>query len=296
MATTAVRYNVATLFDKVQQSLGSAGTQPVGTTDQTGRARQLLAAKSGKAVSAGQLAPQSAVAEAAEVDQTRAGLEQVQPAAQVAAAQQQQGQQKIADTEAATRADLALRRQQALQQNDIRKQQLFGEVAREGRKLDYDRDAAKLEQMAHTLRLSDKKYTDMLELEGQRRRLDSELDFKEALNQSILGSNADLLKSNLGNKSVLAASDREFQQTMSQLDLNAALEMASNEAADARQAAMISGAGGLATAGISGYGAYADAHPSTRPTATAPANTGTTQSHGGPGSADVAGSGWRSGL
>lgn len=245
---------MATLLDKIQQNLAASGAQSVGTTDQTGRARTLLAAKSGKQVSTGQLAPQSAVGEAAAVDPARQGLTALQPQGQLAAAEVGQQAQQLGAAEEAGRADLALHKQQALQQNTIRKQQLFGEMSREGRKLDLDRDAATLEQMAHTLRLSDKQYMDMLESEGQKRRLDSDLAFKEELQKSILGSNSDLLKQSLGNKSVLAANDREFQQAIASMDINAALQMAANEAHDAQTAAKIGAAGSLANAGVSAYG------------------------------------------
>lgn len=241
------------LIEKIQQSLATTGSEPVGNTDQTGRARQLLAAKSGKQISTSQLAPQSAVAEAAAVDQTRQQMAALQPAAQLASAQLGQQAQQVSAAETGARADLALRQQQMQQQNSLKKQQLLSEAAREGRKLDFDRDAAKLEQIAHTMRLSDKQYMDKLEMEGQKRRLDNSLAFKEELQRSIFGSNTDLLKTGLGNKSVLEASDRDFAEMMNQMDITAALEFAENEQKDARQAAIIGAAGSLATAGVGAY-------------------------------------------
>lgn len=251
------------LLDIVQRNLATAGTEPVPTTDQTGRARQLLAAKSGKVVSPGALAPQSAIAESVANDQTRQQLETLKPAGQLAAARVGQQVQQLGAQETGARADLELRKAQTLQANSLRKQELLANAAREGRKLDFDRDAAKLEQIAHSMRLSDKRYLDTLEVEGQKKRLEDDLAFKEELQKSILGSNTSLLKQSLGNKSVLSASDREFQEALAQIDINAALQMASNEAKDARQAAMISGMGGLASAGIQGYGAYSSTKPGT---------------------------------
>ncbi len=282
------------LIDRIQQNLAAAGTEPVGTTDQTARARSLLAAKSGKALPTASSAPQSAVAESAAVDQTAQAMAPVQQTGQVAAANVGQQTQQLAATERGARADLDIRKQQMQQQSAIKKNQLLADLSRDKQSLNLDRDKAKLEQLAFTMRMGDKQYMDMLESEGTRRRLDNDIDFKEALQKSIMGSNTDLLKQSLKYNDILAADDRQFQEALSHIDINAAIQMANNERADARQAAMIQGAGGLATAAVSAYG---NSKPSTTTTpAAAPANAGTTQAHGGPGSSDVAGSSWRSGY
>lgn len=261
------------LLDIIQQNLATASSQPAGTTDQTGRARTLLAAKSGKQVGAGQLAPQSAVGEAAAVDQTNQGLSALQPQGQLAAAEvaQQQGAQQAQEQTA--RDDLALRQKQLQQRTELNRQQLFGEVARENRKLDSERDAAKLEQLGATLRLNDKKYVDTLALEGQRQRLDNEVQFKEALQKAVFGSNLDLFRDKLDNRDVLYANDRQFADALAKIDVNAALQMAGNEARDAQAAAKIGAATSLANTGIGAYGTYANSSKGTAaPTETA-ANT-----------------------
>lgn len=247
------------LIDKIQQNLATAGSTPIGTTDQTGRARTLLAAKSGKALPTTASAPQSAVAESAANDQTNQALAPVQQAGNIAAANVGQQVKQLGAAETGARADLALRQQQLQQSNSIRKQQLLGDLGRDRASLDLDKDRAKLEQLAFTMRLSDKKYVDQLEAEGYRKRLDSDLGFKEELQKSIFGSNTDLVKKGLGNKDVLSADNREFAQALANIDINAALQVASNEAADAKQAAMISGVGGLATAGVGYYGSTKNA-------------------------------------
>lgn len=258
------------LLDIIQQNLATAGSQPAGTTDQTGRARTLLAAKSGKQIGAGQLAPQSAVGEAAAVDQTNQGLSALQPQGQLAAAEvaQQRGAQQAQEQTA--REDLALRQKQLQQRTELNRQQLFGEVARENRKLDSERDAAKLEQLGATLRLNDKKYVDTLALEGQRQRLDNEVQFKEALQKAVFGSNLDLFRDKLDNRDVLSANDRQFADALAKIDVNAALQMAGNEARDAQAAAKIGAATSLANTGIGAYGTYANSKPAT----TTSSNTG----------------------
>lgn len=275
------------LIDKIQQNLATAGSEPVGNTDQTGRARTLLAAKSGKAVNAAASAPQSAVAESAAVDQTNQAMAPVQQAGQVAAAGIGQQVQQLGAAETGARADLALRQKQLQQSNSIQKQQLLADLSRDRASLDLDRDKAKLEQLAFTMRMGDQKYLDQLEMEGQRKRLDNDLNFKEEMQKSIMGSNDELLKKSLGNTNIMAANDRDYAKALSAMDINAALEMARNEAKDAKAAAMISGVGGLATAGI----AAAGTKWSSGPAAPAPANAGTTQAHGGPSGPDYTGRG-----
>lgn len=281
------------LIDKIQQNLATAGTQQQGNTDQTGRARTLLAAKSGKQIGAGQLAPASAVGEAAAIDQTNQQMAALQPQGQVAAAEIGQAVKQLGAQETGARADLALRQKQLQQSNLLRKQQLLGDLGRDRATLDLEKDRAKLEQLAFTMRMNDKQYLDQLEMEGTRQRLDNDLNFKEELQKSIMGSNDELLKQSLGNRDIMAAGDREFAEAMGAMDINAALQMASNEARDAKAAATIGAAGGLATAAVGAYGQY---KPGTSTTSTAPANAGTTQAHGGPGSSDVAGSSWKSGV
>ncbi len=269
------------LIDTIQQNLATAGAQPVQTQDETQKARGLLAAKSGKQVAPGQLAPQSAVGEAAANDQTRAAMQPVQQQGQLAAAQIGQQTQQLAGQEQGARADLQLRQQQLQQSNSIRKQQLLQDLGNSRSTLDLDKDRAKLEQLATTMRLSDKKYMDTLESEGQRKRLDNDLSFKDELQNSLLGSNADLLKQQLGNKSVLAVDEREFTKALASIDIGAALQMAANEAKDARTAATIQGVGGLATGGIGAAGTKWNSAPPTE-AEPQPANMGTTQAHGGP--------------
>lgn len=281
------------LIDKIQQNLATAGSAPMGTTDQTARARTLLAAKSGKSLSSAASAPQSAVAESTAVDQSNQAMAPVQQAGQVAAAGLGQQVQQLGAQETGARADLALRQKQMQQSNANRKQQLLSELGRNKATLNLDRDRAKLEELAFTMRMNDKKYLDTLELEGTRKRLDNDLNFKEELQKSIMGSNSELLQKSLGNTNIMAANDRDFAKAMAAMDINAALDMANNEAKDSKQAAMISGVGGLATAAVGAYGSY---KPTSAAASTAPANAGTTQAHGGPGSSDVAGSSWRSGV
>lgn len=247
------------LIDKIQQNLATATAAPVATTDQTARARSLLAAKSGKNIGVADMAPASAIAEGAANDQTKQKLEELKPAGQMAAAGVGQAVQQLDAQETGARADLALRQQQMQQSNSLRKQQLLADLGRARGSLDLDRDKAKLEQLAFTMRLSDKQYLDKLEAEGAKKRLDSDLGFKEELQKSIFGSNTDLMKESLGNKDVLAADNREFAQALASIDINAALQMASNEAKDAKAASMIGAVGGLANAGVGYYGSTKNA-------------------------------------
>lgn len=242
------------LIEKIQANLAARPETP-GAQDQTRRAAGLLAARSGKQV--GAPAPMSNLAEQMAGAQTEQQAAQVQQQGQVAAAELGQQQTALAEAERGERADIGLRQKQVEQRASQQKQQILRDLGQGRRTLDAERDRAKLEQLSHTMALGDKQYTDRLQLEGKRARLDDELAFREALQKSIFGSNTDLLKQSLGNKDILEADDREFREMMSGIDIDFAMEMANNELADAKKAAMISGATTLATSGLGAYGTYA---------------------------------------
>ena len=244
---------MATLFDKIQNNLVAKPETP-GQQDQTRKAAGLLAARSGKQVAAP--APMSNLAEQMAGAQTEQAAAEVQQKGQMAAAELGQAQAAVTEAERGERADLALRQQQSQQRASQQKQQILRELGQGRRTLDTEKDRAKLEQLSHTMALSDRKYVDQLQREGQKLRLDNDLAFREALQKSILGSNEELLREGLGNKDILQADDREFREMMSGIDIDFAMKMADNELADAKKAAMISGVTTLATSGLGAYGTY----------------------------------------
>jgi hypothetical protein len=67
-----------------------------------------------------------------------------------------------------------------------------------------------------------------------------------------------MLETKLGNQSVLSASDRDFKKSLAQMGASDAYTMFKDEMAAAKERALYSGIGALATAGIGAYGTYKD--------------------------------------
>jgi hypothetical protein len=117
-------------------------------------------------------------------------------------------------------------------------------------------------------RFSQSNYLDELQTEGQRQRLDSETQFREALQTSIFADEEELLKSDLTFRSILNADDRTFKDELAVLDIDISIGLATSRAAGQQASAMYDAAGKVIQGGIQAGAAYAGksskADPNTR--------------------------------
>lgn len=225
--------------------------------DTTSGLATLLRAKSGKAVS-GPSTALSTQQEQAALAQTAQQMQPVQQAAQTQALAQEQQAREVAQKTQQQQADIAQARQANTMQTQLRTDQLLQELEQGRGKIDLSKYQANLEQVGHSLRLSNQQYIDTLQREGARARLNDSLQFSEQLAKSIMSDNKDLLEKQLGNKSILAASDREFSKRMSQMGIQNAWQMFDNELRTQKERALFTGIGAVATSGIGAYGQYAE--------------------------------------
>ena len=248
---------VASLYDTIKQGLQQVTAQPAPMTDQTVQASRLLRAKSGKAVSGPEVS-RVPVGEQAAVQQTQLGLEQLRPQAALQA--QQVGTAEQAQQEAAGREERQIAQSRRIDtvQNRIQTERLLNDLARDKQSLNLDKDRARLEQAGAYLALQDQQYVDRLQDEGRRARLDDKATFKEELQKSIFGDNTDLLQTQLGNRSILDANDREFRRALKNIDLATAAALVRNEIATSNEQAKWEGIGNIIGAGVQGVGAYAN--------------------------------------
>jgi hypothetical protein len=261
------------LFDTIQQNKQQLAGQAAPNQDQSLRVRDLLRAKSGQSVT--ENSGQSNLAEQSAVADTNTQLSGLATSNQIAsqgeklaaAGQEQQiGQQKQ-----------AIKQENKFNtvQNNLRTNQLLGELARDKGQLNLDQNKAKLEQTAFLLSMQDKKYTDQLNQIGQRRRLDNQVAFNQELEQVAFKDSLGLLKAKLRTGNVLSSNDRDFARAMSELTIDDALKIAALEskygqegadmenslaryqagqqASAANQQAMFQGIGQLASTGLSAY-------------------------------------------
>ncbi len=219
---------MANLFDTINQNRQQLAGQQAPVTDETGRIQKLLRAKSGKNVGTSDTAV-SSLGEQAAVADTNAQLASLTPGLQLqqqAETIEREGQQqKVQQAE----QDIEQSRRFNNVQNNIRTQQLLGDLSRDRGSLDLDKDRSKLEQVSFLMSMQDRKYTDELEAIGKRRRLDDEVAFRNEMEQVAFRDSIDILRDKLGKGDVLAANDREFATAMSNLSLDEAMKIANLE-------------------------------------------------------------------
>jgi hypothetical protein len=226
--------------------------------DTTSQLSTLLRAKTGKA-GAAPTGTTSTQQEQAAVAQTAQAMEPVKQAAATQQVAQEQQAREIVQKTQQQQAQIQQQRQANAVQTQLRTNELLQGLEQGKGRIDLARYQAGLEQVGQNLRLSNQQYIDNLQREGARARLNVDLQFKEQLARATLEDNKQLLEKQLGNKSILAASDREFSKRMAEMGLNSAWEMFRNDAKAAKDTAVFTGIGGLITTGIGAYGTYEDA-------------------------------------
>lgn len=248
---------MATLFDTLQQNQGlMSQTQPQAGT--TYKAADLLRAKSGRATGGSGIASSNLGEQQATTSANQTVQNQVLPATQIQLAGAQQQNQAINQK---TNQDIFNTQQGRSfdnQQTAQKATQMLQDLAQNKGKISANQYQSQMEQTAQALRLGTQQYTDKLQQEGETARLNSKIGFTEALQKSIFSGNEDLLKQKLNMSDVLAQSDREFAQKMSQMSLDTAWQLLNTDMASAQERALYTGIGNVAAAGVGAYGKYED--------------------------------------
>lgn len=219
--------------------------------DTTSGLATLLRAKSGKAAG-GPSTALSTQQEQAALAQTVQAMQPVEAAAQTQAKAQEQQAREVEQRASQQQTEIAQSRQANQMQTQLRTDQLLQELEQGRGKMDLAKYQSNLEQVGFNLRLSNKEYVDNLQREGARARLNDKIQFEKQLSQSILASNKELLERQLGNKSILAASDREFSKRMAEMGVQNAWQILNNDIKAAKEIGQAQAVGGLLKAGISG--------------------------------------------
>lgn len=247
---------MATLLDALNQSMQTGSQQATPALGETEQISQLMRAKSGKAGGSTSAPRQSSLTEA-----VNAGANQVQSRAMAQQGginlQQQASQQADIDQRSKEQnSQFNQQRKLNSQQLDLKTNQLLDEYTREGRKLDTQQDIQNLEQIGSALRLNNQQYVDKLKLEGQKARLDNDQDFKTKLNQQIFSDMEALVKDDNAFKTLMNASDRDFQKQLAEMDINSAWQIANSQMATTQAQSMWSGIGTMAQTGLAAYDKY----------------------------------------
>lgn len=261
--------------------IGTAGATGKAVGPQTGPAMSNIAAQ--RAAQAGQ-AQMEQVELAQTAGQQQLGFAQQMGERQVQSAEdaqrqqflqqqrQLQTQQIIQDQRRATQADMAAEAMLAQEQNlskqlessyanilsklatdrGIAEQDIFQYAKQARAELGAERYRAFLEQTAHAMALSDKKYTDTLRRIGQKRDLQNQINFKREAMQLAMGQDFEILGQQFNMQRLMGADAREFKTQLAKMDMNTAIQLAEQASKEAAYKSMITGATNIAT-GIVAY-------------------------------------------
>lgn len=240
---------MASLLDALKEGMTKPGSE---TGGQTEFAQRLLSAKQ-----TGKLAKGTGPSRATEGERIADSVaSQEQGAVRQGALSQLEELQTKSDQIAAqaeqTAARQDLQMEDIVQQNQIKTADMLEQIRQQEGQLTAQQRGARLEQAAFNLRMSNEEYLNNLQDEGKKKRLDNQIDFKTELQRTIFADQQSLLEDDLAFKEMMAMKDAEFQKLIANIDINAALQVASDAASAANQTSIWSGVGGLAS-GAAGY-------------------------------------------
>lgn len=225
------------LLDTIRKNSAQLAGAQVPATNNTQGVQQLLAAKSGKAGAAG-IGNLSSVGEQAANSQTQQTLQET--VAPQIAIQQGQTDVQAAQQEASARqqsAQIAQSRKFDTAQNQIQVQQLLQGLSQDRGNLQTQENQARLEQTSFLLSMQDKQYVQNLQLVGQKQRLDQAAQFQEEQQKLAFGSSLDLVKQQLGVQNLLATGQIDYNDAISRMSVEQAIQIADLERKDAANAA-----------------------------------------------------------
>lgn len=243
---------MSTLMDSLKKSL-TGTAQPAPELGQTQRVQGLLEAKAGKALADDSGPARSTIGETSAALQTKTALQDqsLQNKLQSASIGQEAAAQEVKVEE--ERKNLGSQLEEYRSAFERQSDNLLRDFERDSRQLDDTRTQAKTEQLGFLLRLQDKQYIDQLQMEGEKARLNTNLGFKEAAFRSQLEDNMTLFRNDQMFKKFVNSSEREFRDQLSKMDINYAMQVASNAQQAANQQSIFSGIGNVVSGGAAIY-------------------------------------------
>lgn len=245
---------MANLLETIRQN-SNLLQKPAGVTGETQKLSSLLRAKQGKAGTDPEVA-QSNIQEQAAVANTNAQLRnQVAPQLALQNAQVSQAVRGTEQQANIQQQEIAQSRRANELENRIKTDELLQNAEQARGNLDLERDRATAEQISHNLRLQNKQYTDNLQREGARARLDDSLRFKEELTRSALADNEALARDSKIQQAMLNDSDRQFDKRLAQMGVDESWAIVRSDMRAAKEEAKWGAIGALGGAGIQAAGA-----------------------------------------
>ena len=241
------------IFNNVKAQLG--GGAPAATQEAVQGIQQATAGLA----AGGETGPRRSTLAAQQAqDVTRTELQEV--AQQDQATKMKQAAQAQAQQQQFDQQTLQLKDQRANIQSNFNRQisGILQGFQQQGEQLDLTKRKAQVEQLGFLMRLGNDKYIDKLQAEGQRSRLDSSINFKEALQMSIFEDEIDLFNDDLEFRRLMAADEREFEKLVSTMNLDFAKSVARAEARQASTTMAFQGVSSLISGGAKAVQTYED--------------------------------------
>ena len=148
-------------------------------------------------------------------------------------------------------------RNQALnlkQQFNSRISQVLAEFREKGDELSIEKQKAQVDQITQMTRLLDDKYINNLKIEGTKKRLANKIAFAEAALDAAFDNQLTLLQDDFEARSLLKATDREFNIKLENMGTQTAMNIVNAEIEAGKTALAWRATGSAIETGISAYG------------------------------------------
>lgn len=242
------------LLDKLRGQLGKTGQ--VEQNDETRRVESLQQGLTGRE-SAGSSSPRtSTLAERISLGQARQQEDEQAQKEQVQSEQLRLAEDAQLQSLTDQQLGLVERSLDTKQQVSQRTSQLLDELERGNKQLDFQKDAARFEQIGFDLRMNNKKYIDQLNQAAQRGRIDDAAQFREELQRAIFEEERSLFDNSLEFRRMMDSDTREFTRELSELSIEQALEIARTQTDQANRLGKYQSIGQIIGAGAQGYASY----------------------------------------
>lgn len=242
------------MLDRLRSQLGK--TNQIAATDETRRVEQLQTGLTGRESAPSSGPRSSTLAERISQGQVRAAESEQARKERVQSEQlklAEDAQLQSLNDQQLAQVESALDMKQQVAQ---RTEQLLNDLERSTDQLDFQKDAAKFEQVGFNLRMNNRKYIDSLNDAARRARLDDDARFREELLRATLDESRELLDSDLEFRRLMSADEREFTRELSNLSIEQALQYANAGIEQANRLGKYQSIGTLISGAAQGYQQY----------------------------------------
>jgi hypothetical protein len=251
-----VKQNAAAMATPSSPQGAATGLQPTGGTQTEQLAKLTATAQTGKEQqpAMGGQARLSAIGEKLANIQTLTGAAAIQQQGLMQSDAQAQQEQIQQQQYAAQATQISQQRLDVMASFNNQVKGMYQQQASELQQLHTQDDKSRAEQMGTLLRLGDEQYITQLNDAATKSRLDNQVNFQAALNQSVFANETSLMSTNLQFRNYMGSDARSAAQQLNNMDLDFALQIARQDNKAASTRALWSGAGsmvaGAVTAGM----------------------------------------------